>query len=329
MNQFAQEEKDNIAKLYSEFVPIEKIRQQYKCSLNKIKSILKDKQITIRKGSDTRKLVHTKETFINPNLKMSYLLGLIFGDGHVNKYTISIDLHKKDIEVLESVKLDISKIKYYSRNRCRLTINSRKLVEELQNEYALQSNKSKTIKFPNLNGIYLSHFISGYLTADGCLSGKNNVMCLLFVSCSSDFLNSLQKVLIDRTSIKNRNYLKEKVKSKRTFPTKNKTYELRLYGENVIKCCDYIFANTTEKTRLARKYNKYIEFKNQRNPKINNKEFTLEEKDNIIKLYSKFTPLNKIGELYNCSSTKIRKTLVDMEIIIRDRSKSKNNKKEQ
>ena len=86
-------------------------------------------------------------------------------------------------------------------------------------------------------------------------------MSLQFNSCSFDFLENLQKILIEKTNIENRIYLKEIKLSKSSYPTKNKFYELKFYNKNAIKCCNFIFNKTTDITRLDRKYKIYLEYK--------------------------------------------------------------------
>ena len=106
-------------------------------------------------------------------------------------------------------------------------------------------------------------FISGYLAADGCISYNKLWDCpiLQFSSCSYNFLNDLQKLLIKQTGIKDKNYVREAQRSKGSFPSNKKCYNMVFYKLKAIKCCDWIFDPTTELTRCNRKYNKYVEYK--------------------------------------------------------------------
>jgi len=261
---FTNDEKENIIKLYDKFETINDMSENFDCSTDKIRLVLKKRNIEIRSHSVAKK-IKCEYSFAPENLtpEMSFILGVIFGDGHVGNDGITISMQDSDVIEKTSKTFDnIFKI-FKVENMSGITLLRKKLVDEMVFHYKLCSNKAGKLIFPDLNEKLMPFFISGYLAADGCVSFNRlwNCFILQFTSISYNFLDDLQKFLIKETGIKNKNYICEKKKTRGSFPSNNPCYDLRFYKKNAIKICDWIFNPTTELTRCDRKYNRYIDYK--------------------------------------------------------------------
>ena len=131
-------------------------------------------------------------TLLDLNFEKAYLLGLIYGDGHVGKNN-SIEICSSDLDVIESInrifnyKLSITKKTKTARS---IYINSKKLSNELRNNYALKSKKSDNITFPNIDEKFVPHFLSGEIAADGSFSYrkiKKDFSVYIYIVVLNDF----------------------------------------------------------------------------------------------------------------------------------------------
>lgn len=260
---FTPEEKINIIELYNKFTTINDLAILFNCSTDRIRLFLTKNNIKIRTHGESKKIKYEYSFVDKLTNEMAFVLGVIFGDGHLGKDSIIIAM--QDLDVINKIDtiFDNSLNIKHTKTTPYIRIYSTKLINELTDVYKLCSNKSDKLIFPNINEELLPFFISGYLAADGCVSYNKLWECssLSFSSCSYEFLNSLQKILIKNTEIKDRNYITEHKQSKDAFPSNKKHYLLVLYKKKAIACCNYIFNSTTELTRCDRKYNRYVDYK--------------------------------------------------------------------
>lgn len=105
----------------------------------------------------------------------AYLLGWIGSDGCITERGFSIDVHKKDIEILEKLKNIICKdLKIKNKIRksiVSLTINSKSIAKDLIKIFNIDyGKKSETICFPELDNDNLKWcFLRGYFDGDGSI----------------------------------------------------------------------------------------------------------------------------------------------------------------
>ena len=122
----------------------------------------------------------------------AYILGFIFADGYIesNERTLTININKRDIDLLEKVKKELkceNEIRNSSTKDClRLHLSSIELVNDVS-RFGIVRNKTFSLKFPKLRDELYRHFLRGYFDGDGSI-GKHQ--CTLVVG-SSDFLNEL------------------------------------------------------------------------------------------------------------------------------------------
>jgi|LakMenEpi03Aug12_release.lakeMendotaPanAssembly.Ray.scaffolds.fasta_scaffold490623_2 hypothetical protein len=132
------------------------------------------------KGCGNNKMSHKRQYEINesffkvPNILNCYWAGFLAADGNVRKkdYRTYVCLQNGDKEHLNKLKQDIEysgEIKNYS-GAAVLSINSRKIYEDLMKNFNIVPKKSLILKPPKLNDIdlILSFFV-GYLDGDGTI----------------------------------------------------------------------------------------------------------------------------------------------------------------
>ena len=121
---------------------------------------------------------------INTEAK-AYWLGFIFADGCVirrkygnkNLIALRIGLSYRDNDHLELFLKDIESsnaIAYCGNgNECRVSLNSDRLVKDLENLGCVKRKSLKLTKLPDMPDKLVRHFIRGYFDGDGCISFQN------------------------------------------------------------------------------------------------------------------------------------------------------------
>lgn len=137
----------------------------------------------------------------------AYWLGFIAADGHVADYQIQITLNDKDSSHLflflknidsltHNVKSYYSKTSYGIIKCSSITLSSKKMSNDLR-KLGLESNKSKTLKFPDLEINMIPHFIRGYFDGDGSISlsgGRHSKPYVIFLG-NNDMMNNIKNNL--------------------------------------------------------------------------------------------------------------------------------------
>jgi len=136
---------------------------------------------------------------------MAYCLGFIMADGSVSKYTLSIEIKRKDVEVLEFVKskmspasliektIRIDKDTKVKRFYARLRINSIDLNLQLSN-FGIIPNKTGKEKMDfDMPNQYFPHYIRGVFDGDGWVYTRRNMIESGICSASSIFLEQLKE----------------------------------------------------------------------------------------------------------------------------------------
>jgi hypothetical protein len=248
---------EEIIRFYTiEKLTTQKIGQIFDSSPETIANVLRRNGIILRKRSESNKL-STKFTFTEMTEEKAFLLGLIYGDGSISIRQDYINLTSGDLDLLEKSR-DIlgNKFKIYkieNSNCYRGVIHSHKLCEELFTLFGLINNKSDKLIWPNLKPNLIPFFISGYLATDGCISISRELrISLSFYSCSKEYLKNLSFHLCNQINVPLQTiYLRKPDKG---HLGKKPLYLLGFYGIKAKKIGEYIFQNTTPKTRSDRKF---------------------------------------------------------------------------
>lgn len=199
----------------------------------------------------------------------AYWLGFLYADGYVrNTKTcaqLKVKLSIKDLEHLEIFKKSLKsehKITYgvshttskngkssYS-NLCQIIINSKKIVEDLENNGCV-NNKSFIIERPPIKKDLIRHFLRGYYDGDGNLffSEKTKVSSVTIVSASDKFRDFLMEEISKINNIGNIHRCDDKFTIKIT----------NIVG--IINFLDYLYEDSNfylkRKKEYYEKYRKY------------------------------------------------------------------------
>jgi intein/homing endonuclease len=207
------EDKEKMVELYTvNGLDSRQIANIYDMSLSGVCGILKRRGVKLIRTNFKKKynnVILNESFFENPNTeKSSYYAGFIAADGciHQGKMknsqpVLSIEIHNKDIDILEKFDIgtDISFRK--TRNMCKKSISSSKMCEDLE-KYGIVQNKTFLLTFPsNIDTNNIRHFIRGVFDGDGWFTvTKQGYLRAGIVGCY-EFLLDLQKNLPCKSSI--------------------------------------------------------------------------------------------------------------------------------
>jgi hypothetical protein len=272
-------EKEKICQDYLSGKSINQLQKETKLQKHQINKIITESGIKVLTAYETQ-IKNATPININcldgDNPLSAYVLGLIFGDGHVNydekKYKYYVSLISVDYDIVTSAQTLFGKdfpihiIKPINNKKqitYNIVVNSKEFAIYLREKFKLVNRKSNCLIFPKIEDNLLSYFISGLLSTDGCVrvdSRRISQSCGIEFSYSSnclDFIKSLQYKLSEKLKINNDGHIKIcKASSKR----KNNNYSLRYTGSSARQILDFIYANTDELTRCKRKYDIYQKY---------------------------------------------------------------------
>jgi intein-encoded DNA endonuclease-like protein len=246
---------EDIISLYNQGFSPTQIAEKYNCSCINITKRLKKEGICFtrdykktrysRRGRhkidlDFFKIIDTEEK--------AYFLGIMYSDGSVFSNQFYLKLKDEDVVVKFRNALKCSypikhnEFPYYNYT---LQISSKEMCNDLI-KLGCVPNKTKIIKFPNIEPYLYKHFIRGFMDGDGCIRvGKTKGKCVIdFTSASYTFLIQLQEILCNiATHIR---ICKE---------SKYDVWHLRCGGKQVQSILDWIYQDST--VYMDRKYFKY------------------------------------------------------------------------
>lgn len=196
-------------------------------------------------------------------IEMAYFLGFICADGHIaiNRNALMLQIHKKDKYILENFKNFIEFggyiYDYNSKTTCTLHICSKEITQDLIN-FGLTRHKSKELKWiEEIPKEYISHFARGYFDGDGhiglCQAHNPNKKNLkVEIVGTLNFINRLklefEKIIGNECG---------------SIQDHESYFKLSYNGSNINKVfLDWIYKDSTEETRLKRKYDIYSSFIN-------------------------------------------------------------------
>lgn len=194
----------------------------------------------------------------------AYWLGFIYADGYVEKNNLlGFKLKKDDLSHLNKfcseinfsgkAKIESTIFKGSNYEFSRLTICGKEITKSL-NLLGVHPNKTKTIKFPEIDSGMIKHFIRGYFDGDGSIGIYNDrgykKYLFSIVSGSKDFIYSIKSHLDY--------YAKCDLKIREI----NGAYEIRCQNIKGIKnLLNEIYCESTIENRLDRKYEIYKRYK--------------------------------------------------------------------
>lgn len=196
--------------------------------------------------------------------QMAYVLGFTFADGNIYRTSLTWDIQKRDLDLLQKINKVTNSTYPISirKNSYRLRINNQIFIKWAIKKGLLPKKNMRKI-LPSIPSYLARHFIRGYLDGDGWVVIRNgkNEGDVGFASGSKEFLKLLN------ISIKNYlNILPAKVRRKVKITPKGVraiTYQLEYYSSNAFKIAKWVYGNLSkEDIYLERKYQKYLLVKN-------------------------------------------------------------------
>lgn len=271
-----EQEIQKICKAYLSGISINALQKQTKLQKHKIKKLLTKAGVQVLSSYETQ---IKNATPINlkcldaDNSLSAYVLGLIFGDGHIHydeqKYKYSTSLISVDYDIIISAQTLFGKDfpihtilpkKKKRKITYNIVVNSKEFSSHLRQTFGFVNRKSNCLIWPNLPQNMYHFFISGLLSTDGCIridSRRKNKPCGIEISYSSnclDFIMKLRQHLSKQLDMIEDGHIKTLKANKKR---KNANYSLRYTGTNAVKILNYIYENTDILTRCKRKYNIY------------------------------------------------------------------------
>lgn len=260
MSKINQEQSKRITTLYQQGFSGPQLSEQFNIAPENILHHVRKNGARVRPKHHYHRKYHCNANAFDCQTKASaYWLGFLMADGSVNRSTISIEIHQKDIKQLDNFNTFLSS-NYpiqKSRKKCyRLDITSKPLVEKL-NEIGIVQNKTQKNIFPQINESYTNHFIRGFFDGDGWLtSRKTNQKYLIF-----DFGFSSNSYLF-LYYIKSWFELQLGKKCQKIINKTNKhshsCYQFAIAGKSkFIQAGELLYKDSKTNTRLDRKYNQW------------------------------------------------------------------------
>lgn len=235
---------------------LKQLGKEFGCSYGTIRNLLNKHHI---KSRGSKQGYPRNEFYFNKidTPEKAYWLGFLYADGcvHSNSYEISMNITDKEhVEKFQKAigainhKITITNDKRWENAKTlyQFSIKDKQLHEDLTKWGCIPQKSLKIDKIPNIPRDFISHFIRGYFDGDGSLhylKGTNNYR-ISFVGTQS-FLMDIQKELQTNVSL--------------YFGSSGKAYDLQISGrKQVERILNYIYQDSTEQTRLDRKYQTYL-----------------------------------------------------------------------
>lgn len=246
-----------IDKYQNENFSLKELGRQFGCNYGTIRNLLNKHHI---KSQGNKRGYPRNEYYFNKidTPEKAYWLGFMYADGCVHSKLNEISVQIIDREHLEKFqqaigavnhKITVIKDKRFENAKTlyMFSIKDKQLWSDL-NALGCVPNKTFLINtIPNIPYHYVSHFLRGFFDGDGSihyLTGTDNYR-LSFTSGSKQFLEEIKKILIVDVSI--------------GHSDGTNTYQLQISGRRQVeRILNYLYADSTESTRLDRKYQSYI-----------------------------------------------------------------------
>lgn len=246
-----------VDKYINENYTLKKLGDEFGCSYGTIKNLLHRKGY---KSRGNKQGYPRNENYFSEidSFDKAYWLGFLYANGcaHSNNNEISITL--KDKEHLEKFKLALEcpnhNIGEKADKRFKkeshlfyISIKDKQLHKDLIKWGCVPQKSLILEKIPNIPREYVSHFIRGYFDGDGSLHYLKNSNNYRISFCGTKkFLEDVRHELHkDSISI---------------CQQRDRVSRLQISGrKQVISILDYLYNNSTENTRLDRKYKLYLD----------------------------------------------------------------------
>lgn len=258
--------KNELIELYKKYGTIRKLAKYFGCRGTTASKILKNAGIPIKRGSQGRTRKHlVNKTYFNKldSPEKLYWLGFLTADSYNSpKGYVEIQLAEKDLNHILNFKKAIGSsapifkriVKNSKRkNKYKNTINygvhiySTDISEQLKN-LGILPNTDRKIPDIVIHSKFINHYIRGYIDGDGCFGFQKN-QPYIKIRGGKEILQQIHNTFEQYKIITPRN---------KTFTLDSGIYSAKYSGKNICKnITKWLYKNSTETTRLERKYNIY------------------------------------------------------------------------
>ena len=250
-----QEIENNIITLYNDGYSVSDLSNKYELHRCTIQRILKRNNIALRKRTPDRYNIHFFDEY---NVNSCYWAGFIAADGYVrsDRANVSIHLSKTDVEHLKKLEIltnYIGKTKVYN-DECCLSFAGQWFKDILADKFDIYPQKTFNIQISNkIPKDMIPHFLRGYMDGDGSIVKFENYLRVNFTSGSHILLTQIADYMYD-IGIKVHN---ESGKAKIQLINNSIGYAC----QNAMQVLDMLYKDSTDLTRLDRKYQIYLQYK--------------------------------------------------------------------
>lgn len=208
-------------------------------------------------GLDYSNKKSVNHSFFSTNNKAAYYwAGFLAADGYIetDRSRVGLGLQISDIGHLEKFKSALASehdiCEFMKGSAARIRLNSEQIVSDLVNKFNITTRKTFTYSMPYFEEDYLLlEFLRGYIEGDGHLEKTSSGrVCVHLCSANKLFLEefkSICEVLLDT-------YIKQQVNL--NINKKGQVYTIRLNLDDSERLIVLLYKNSTEATRLDRKY---------------------------------------------------------------------------
>lgn len=253
-----------VTALYLEGHATRKVAAMLNMSSTTVAAIVKDVGISRDRIAAThlsRNLAVPRDWSFSPlTPEKAWLLGLLFGDGSLDKQGYLITLTSGDRDVIDHANQIMGgKIGIRSRQtHWDLQIGSKRLWQELHTLYSLTPNKSSTIRYPDITDAMKPHFVRGLVDSDGCWSSDKRSpkpkLLFFYLSLSMPFVEGLRTDLVNLVGVSSQSsIIVRPIKS-------GKGYVLSYRNREAVKIGEWIYASSMPQTRGERKFAYWSQF---------------------------------------------------------------------
>jgi len=213
----------------------------------------------------TKYRVINEEFFDTWSPEMAWVLGFFFADGNLSQVNnkLRIEFSSKDRDVLEQVRTLLqTDYKIGCRSKImngkklvwhQLVIPNQKIAKRVLELGGIE-RKSLVLVFPNVPDKYVSHLVRGFFDGDGSI-WINNVEGIWSERLNLRF-DSASKIAVE--------WLYDQVKSfaniERRISNDHGTFYFALSTGQALRICEWMYKDTTETSRLKRKFDIYSDF---------------------------------------------------------------------
>ncbi|TSC94171.1 MAG: hypothetical protein CEN87_624 [Parcubacteria group bacterium Licking1014_1] len=235
------------------------------CERKTILGILNLCKIKLKNLGKFKKKYFCNDNFFKTLIPSStYWLGFVTADGCLycgkNKSKkFQIALKESDVGHLRYFKKALnSNVKIYfikSNRSAGFSLSSSVIFDSLVSLGVLP-NKSFSMGTVSVPNNLMSHFIRGVFDGDGSLSGERITHLQIAIVGHTPLLRQIQNIFIKKCGVKKVNLYPASYANGCTIS------RLQYTGSQIFRILGFLYKNSTEETRLKRKYEKYLMFKN-------------------------------------------------------------------